>query len=65
LEKLFFHLLDLTILDSYIVCKSCGGNKTYPKFMSQLIRDLLILSNEEILKCVVCPGDDPEVEIHK
>jgi hypothetical protein len=27
-RKLFFHLLDLAILNSYIVYKSCGGNMT-------------------------------------
>jgi hypothetical protein len=31
-KKLLFHLLDLTVLNSYTVCKSCGGNMTHLKF---------------------------------
>jgi hypothetical protein len=36
-EKLFFSLLDLTILNSYILYK----------FREQLVRDLIVLSHEE------------------
>jgi hypothetical protein len=30
-RKLFFHLLDLTILNTYFVYESCGGNMTHLK----------------------------------
>jgi hypothetical protein len=36
-RKHFFHLLDLTVLNSYIVYKSCGGNMTHLKFREQLV----------------------------
>jgi hypothetical protein len=45
-KKLFFHLLDLTILNSSILYKSCGGNMTPLKFREQLVRDL-VLPHEE------------------
>jgi hypothetical protein len=47
MKKLFFHLLHLTILNSYIIGKSCGGSKIHLKFMGQLVNDLVVLSNEE------------------
>jgi hypothetical protein len=37
MKKLFFHLLDLTILNSYILYKSCGGNMTHLKCREQLV----------------------------
>jgi hypothetical protein len=47
MKKLFFHLLDLTILNLYILCKSCGGNMAHLKFSEQLVSDLIVLSHEE------------------
>jgi hypothetical protein len=38
--KKFFHLLHLTILNSYTVYKSCGGNMTHRKFREQ--QDLVV-----------------------
>jgi hypothetical protein len=46
-KKFFFHLLDLTILNSYILYKSCGGNMTHLKFREQLVRDLIVLPREK------------------
>jgi hypothetical protein len=46
-KKLFFHLLDLTILNAYILNKSCGSMITHLKFREQLVRDLIVLSREE------------------
>jgi hypothetical protein len=31
-KKLFFHLLDMTILNAYLLHKSCGGKMTHKKF---------------------------------
>jgi hypothetical protein len=42
----FFQLLDLTSSNLYTVCKSYGGNMTYIKFREELVRDLVILSQE-------------------
>jgi hypothetical protein len=47
MQKLFFQLLDLTILNSYILYKYCEGNMTYMKFREQLVRDCVVFSNEE------------------
>jgi hypothetical protein len=44
MEKLFFHLLDVTILNSYMLYKIYGGNMTHLKFREQLVRDLIVLS---------------------
>jgi hypothetical protein len=46
-KKLFFHLLDLTIPNLYILHKSCGGNMTHVKFKEQLVSDLAVLSHKE------------------
>jgi hypothetical protein len=46
-KKLFFHLLDLTILNAYILNKSCGNMMTHLKFREQLVRDLIVPSREE------------------
>jgi hypothetical protein len=31
-KKLFFHLTDMTILNAFLMNKSCGGKMTYKKF---------------------------------
>jgi hypothetical protein len=55
MKKLYFHLLDLTVLNSYILYKSCGGNMTHLKFRERLDKDL-VLSHEESTEIVVCQG---------
>jgi hypothetical protein len=40
-KKLFFHLLDLSVLNAFIVQQSCGGKLTHKRFREQLIRDLI------------------------
>jgi hypothetical protein len=40
-KKLFFHLLDLTVLNSYILLDSCGAKLTLRDFRLGLIRDLI------------------------
>ena len=40
-KELFFHLLDLTILNSFIIRKSFGGKISHKIFREQLIRDLI------------------------
>ncbi|PNF24209.1 hypothetical protein B7P43_G15857 [Cryptotermes secundus] len=45
-KKLFFHLLDMSILNAYLLHKSCGGKMTHKKFREILVRDLILQSHE-------------------
>ncbi|PNF36309.1 hypothetical protein B7P43_G00540 [Cryptotermes secundus] len=45
-KKLFFHLLDMTILSAYLLHKSCDGKMTHKKFHEILVRDLILQSHE-------------------
>ena len=40
-KKLFFHLLDLTILNSFIILTSCGSKWLHWQFKLKLVRDLI------------------------
>jgi len=47
-KKLFFHLLDLAIVNSYILLSSCGGKKiSHRDFHLTLIREMLARSGHE------------------
>ena len=47
-KKLFFHLLDLAILNSYFLLSSCGGKKiSHRDFRLTLIREMLALAGHE------------------
>jgi hypothetical protein len=47
-KKLFFHLLDLAIVNSYILISSCGGKKvSHRDFRLTLIREMLARSGYE------------------
>ena len=37
--KLFFHLLDLAIVNSYIVLSSCGGKKSHTEIFDSPLSD--------------------------
>jgi hypothetical protein len=39
--KLFFHLLDLTVLNSWILLSSCGAKCTHKDFRLLLLRNLI------------------------
>ena len=39
--KLFFHLLDLTVLNSWILLSSCGAKYTHQDFRLLLVRNLI------------------------
>jgi hypothetical protein len=41
-KKLFFHLLDLTILNSHILLKSCGSNLSHRDFRLTLVRNMVV-----------------------
>jgi hypothetical protein len=41
-KNLFFHLLDITIPNSHIVYKTCGGSTTHMKVREQLVRDFVL-----------------------
>ena len=45
-KKLFFHLTDMTILNTFLIHKSCGGKMTHKNFRENLIRELIIHSQE-------------------
>ena len=49
--KLFFHLLDLTVLNSWILLSSCGAQYTHRDFRLLLVRNLI----EEAGKSQDCP----------
>jgi hypothetical protein len=55
------YLLDLTILNSYILYKSCKENMTHLKLGSSLLWILSFSSSKRILKSMVCQGVDPAV----
>jgi len=40
-KKLFFHLLDLTVLNSWILLSSCGAKCTHRDFRLLLVRNLI------------------------
>jgi len=47
-KKLFFHLLDLAVVNSYILLSSCGGKKiSHRDFRLTLIREMLARSGRE------------------
>jgi len=47
-KKLFFHLLDLAVLNSYILLSSCGGKKiSHRDFRLTLIREMLAWAGHE------------------
>ncbi len=47
-KKLFFHLLDASIVNSYILLSSCGGKKiSHRDFRLTLVREMLAQSGHE------------------
>ena len=40
-KKIFFHLLDLTILNTFIVLASCGSKLSHQLFRQTFVRDLV------------------------
>jgi len=46
-KKLFFHLTDMTILNAFLIHKSCGGKMMHKIFHEILICDLIIHLQEE------------------
>ena len=63
-KKLFFHLLDLAILNTYILHSSCGGKKkSHRDFRYTLVRNMLAHVGPE--RRVLRPlGRPPNVESH-
>jgi hypothetical protein len=56
-KKLFFHLLDMTILNAFILHKSSGGILTHKKFRETLVRDLITQCYEfNVTASGVSPG---------
>ena len=48
-KKLFFRLTDTTVLNTFLIHKSCGGKMTHKNFREVLICELIIHSCEENL----------------
>jgi hypothetical protein len=46
-KKLFFHLLDQTILNSHILLKSCGSNISHRDFRLTLVRNMVELAGPQ------------------
>jgi hypothetical protein len=46
-KKLFFHLTDMTVLNAFLIHKSCGGKMTHKNFREALVQELIIQSHEE------------------
>jgi hypothetical protein len=46
-KKLFFHLTDMTILNAFLIHKSCGGKMVHKYFRDLLVRELIVHSQEE------------------
>jgi hypothetical protein len=47
-NKLFLHLLDLTVLNSCILLQSCGGKMTHYNFWLALMRNLIKYAGTEV-----------------
>lgn len=45
-KKLFFHLLDITIVNAFVVHKSVGGSMILKKFRETLVRELITEAHE-------------------
>jgi hypothetical protein len=46
-KKLFFHLTDMTILNAFLIHKSCGGKLMHKNFREILVRKLIYQSQDE------------------
>jgi hypothetical protein len=49
---LYLHLLDMTILNVYLLHKSCDRKMTHKKFHEILVRDLILQSHEAEAKFI-------------
>lgn len=64
-KKLFFHLLDLTIVNAFILHKSVGGNMSHKKFREALSRELIIHANELNVKNIAAGRARPSLATGK
>jgi hypothetical protein len=46
-KELFFHVLDLTVFNSYVLSSSCGKKTSHREFQIFLIRDMLAHAGRE------------------
>jgi len=46
-KKLFFHLTDMTILNAFLLHKTCGGKMTHKRFREVLVRNLITESHKQ------------------
>ena len=56
-KKLFFHLTDMTILNAFLLHKTCGGKMTHKRFRDVFIHNLITESHEQNVNASgVCQG---------
>jgi len=48
-QETIFHLTNTTILNAFLIHKSCGGKTTHKNFSEILVRELIIHSQQENL----------------
>jgi len=58
-QKTFFHLTDMTILNVFLVHKSCGGKMAHKYVRELLVRELIVHSQEEIVTASGIPRGRP------
>ena len=58
-KKLLFHLTDMTILNTFLIHKSCGGKMTHKNFREILVRELIIHSPQENVTASVTSRGTP------
>jgi hypothetical protein len=46
-KKFFFNLTDMTVLNAFLIHKSCGGKMTHKNLREVFFRELIIHSYEE------------------
>jgi hypothetical protein len=61
-KKLFFRLLDFTILNSYTVYESCGGSMTTWNLSSNWLGNSLFYPTKRIMKYTECQMVDPVLQ---
>ncbi|GLV40963.1 hypothetical protein CBL_08537 [Carabus blaptoides fortunei] len=61
--KIFFHITDMTILNAFILHKSCGGTFSHKKFRENLVRDLVMKVQEENVTAAGVPRGRPSSQV--
>ena len=57
-KKLFFHLTDMTILNAFLIHKSCGSKMTHKNFCEILVHKFLSIRKRKMWQLVAFQGAD-------